>query len=268
MKVIILAGGYGVRLQEDIQKLEKTNEKEFEYFRKFLGIPKPLLPLNNRPLLDYIIDEIKDAGIKEVLIRANEKNYEEFVEWKKKYGERLRIEIFNDGSSENKHGLGVFGGVLFIIEKKKIDEAVLILAGDTLFDYSLKKVLQEYERRRKTLIVAHKERPEFIKLRGVIEYDEHKKIRSYEEKPANPKSMYAATPTFIFDASCTRLIKEYTQETKNDQNMGSIVTWFLQKNKEAYTYITEKEIIDIGSVEGIKLAERFLRDRKKSIIGA
>ncbi len=263
MKTIILAGGYGARLQEDIQRLERTDKKAFEYYKKFLNIPKPLLPLQGKPLLNYIFEKLEEIQMKEVIIRTNAQNYPLFVDWKETYKGPISVDVISDSSAENKHGQGVFGGVLFILEKKKIQEDILILAGDTLFDYGLTEVMQIYNQKKKSIIVVHKERPELIRLRGVVQFDEKKRILSYEEKPNEPKSMYAATPTFVFDEECVKRITNYMIESKNDQNMGNIVPWLLTKGKEIGVYQTEKEIFDIGNVTSVKLAEEFLARRKK-----
>lgn len=261
MKVIILAGGYGIRLQEDIKNLEATNLQMFKEYTRFLGVPKPLLDIGGKPILTRIMEKLERASLRDITIRANDANIEQFNAWKKSYHGSCAITIISDGSPENKHGQGVFGGVLFMIEQRKIDEDILILAGDTIFDYDLAEVLAAYEQNKKTTIAAHKERPEFIRQRGVVQYDDKKRIISYEEKPAEPKSIYAATPTFIFDKECTRLIKAYMQETTNDNNMGNIVPWLLKRGQEMYVFLTEKEIFDVGNVESIRLAEEFLKRR-------
>ncbi len=261
MKVIILAGGYGVRLQEDIKNLESTNPQLFKEYKRFLGVPKPLLDTGGKPLLARIMDKIERTPLRDVTIRANDANIDQFSAWKNAYHGNCSITVISDGSPDNKHGQGVFGGVLFMIEQRNIDEDILILAGDTVFDYELTDVLATYEQNKKTTIAAHKERPEFIRQRGVVQYDDQKRIISYEEKPAEPKSIYAATPTFIFDNDCVRLIKTYMQETTNDNNMGNIVPWLLKKGQEMYVFLTEKEIFDVGNVESIRLAEEFFKKR-------
>jgi glucose-1-phosphate thymidylyltransferase len=263
MKTIILAGGYGARLQEDIQKLEVSDKKKFDAYKKFLGVPKPLLEIDNKALITRIVEKVEEVGLKEVIVRVNNANDQKFIAWKNRYKGNCRVDIISDGLPENIHGQGVFGGVLFILEKKKIEEDVLILAGDTIFDYDLKEVLNEYKQKRKTTLVVHKERQEFIRQRGVVEFDKDRRIISYEEKPADPKSIYAATPTFIFDKKCTALINKYMGETKNDNNMGNIIPWFLAKGKEMYVFLTDREMFDVGNIQSIQLAEDFLRQKKR-----
>ncbi len=262
MKAIILAGGYGTRLQEDIKKLKEIDSKEYEKYKEFLDVPKPLLKIAGEPIFSRIIKKVEKTTISDVFVRVNNDNINEFRKWKERYGGKLNIKLISDGSPDNTYGQGVFGGVLYILEKEKVNDDLLILAGDTIFDYDLGSVLESYQKRKKTTIVVHKERPEFIRLRGVAEFNKEQKILSYEEKPQNPKSIYAATPTFIFDKECSELIKQYIKETKNDGNMGNIVPWFLMKGKEAYAYITDREIFDVGNVESIKLAQEFLKKKE------
>ena len=88
--------------------------------------------------------------------------------------------------------------------------------------------------------------------------DENHQVTSYEEKPAQPKSIYAATPTFLFDVKCVSLIPSYVHETANDQNMGNVVPWLLTRHRNIFVFLTEREIFDVGNVESIRLAEAFL----------
>ena len=265
MKAVILAGGYGTRLQEDIKKLREINQDEYEKYKEFLDVPKPLLKIAGEPIFSMIIKKVEKTNISEVLMRVNDDNINKFKKWKEMYGGKLNIKIISDGSPDNPYGRGVFGGVLYVLEKEKVDEDLLILAGDTIFDYELKEVLEEYKRKKKTIIVVHKERPELIRRRGVVEFDEDSRIITYEEKPTEPKSIYAATPTFVFDKGCSALIKQYMKETKNDGNMGNIVPWFLTKGKEAYVYVTDKEIFDVGNVDSIRRTREFL-EKQDAII--
>jgi NDP-sugar pyrophosphorylase family protein len=57
MKVLILCAGYGTRLEQDLQNATKTSEQ----YRHLVGIPKPLLPIGERPLISHWIAQINES---------------------------------------------------------------------------------------------------------------------------------------------------------------------------------------------------------------
>ncbi len=259
MKTIILVGGDGIRLHEDIQRLEASDKNSFAYYKKFLDIPKPLIIINKKPIITLLLEKLEKVGLQDVVLCTNDASYNDFLAWRKNYHGKSNIEIVNDCAPENIYGHGVISAVLYVLKKYNIREDVLLLAGDTIFDYELGEVLNYYQKKKKSLVVAHKERPELIQQRGVVQYDSHHKIISFEEKPAQPKSVYAVSPTFLFDSECISLIRQFMQEPKQQKNLGDIISWLLSKGKDIFVFLTEKEIFDIGDIKSIQLAEEFFK---------
>ena len=86
MKAIILAAGYATRLY--------PLTKDF---------PKPLLKINNKPMINYIIDKIEELGITEIFIVTNNKFYPHFTEWARAHAGTANVEIINDNTTSNEH---------------------------------------------------------------------------------------------------------------------------------------------------------------------
>ena len=79
MKAIILAAGYATRL-----------------YPLTLNTPKALLPIANKPILNYITDEIATIdAVDEIVIVSNKKFYNNFVEWKNTYDSKLKITVLD-----------------------------------------------------------------------------------------------------------------------------------------------------------------------------
>ena len=125
IRVIILAAGYGTRLYP------LTKDK-----------PKALLDVAGKPMIEYIFDRINEVKeINDIYIVSNSKFYKKFLEWSKNYGDE-RIEVLNDNTNSNETRLGGIGDMNFVIEKKKIEDDVLVISGDNLFDFNLKEVVK------------------------------------------------------------------------------------------------------------------------------
>src|SRR5207253_2347541 len=117
LQALILGAGYATRLYP----LTQT-------------VAKPLLPLAGRPMLDYLLDRIHDsAEIDEVHVVTNHKFAGSFVEWAASRG----VVVHDDGTTSEDDRLGAIGDIQFVIDETGLDDDLLVVAGDNLFDYSV-----------------------------------------------------------------------------------------------------------------------------------
>ena len=109
MKAIILAAGYATRL-----------------YPLTIDKPKALLPIAEKPILDYIVDEIETIDkIDELIIVSNHKFYPNFESWSKERKSRLNIIVLNDNTTDDTNKLGAIGDIEYAIEKLNIDDDIL-----------------------------------------------------------------------------------------------------------------------------------------------
>ena len=122
MKAVVLAAGYATRLRPLTEHL-----------------PKPLLPLAGRPMLDYLCDKLDAvAEIDAVHVVSNARFAPNFAEWAAVRDGRVPVRVHDDGTTTNETRLGAIGDIRFVLDEAGIDgEHLLVVAGDNLFDYEL-----------------------------------------------------------------------------------------------------------------------------------
>src|ERR1700761_5654901 len=124
MKVIILAAGYATRL-----------------YPLTLTQPKPLLPVAGKPMVEYVLDNLAPiGGIDRVYVVTNAKFAGHFQKWADNYRatkSKLNFTIVNDGSTDDSNKLGAIGDINLVITKEKVDDDLMVVAGDNLFSESL-----------------------------------------------------------------------------------------------------------------------------------
>jgi glucose-1-phosphate thymidylyltransferase len=124
MKVLILAAGYATRL-----------------YPLTLTQPKPLLPVAGKPMIEYVLDNIAPiGGIDRVYVVTNEKFAGHFQQWSERYratGSKLQFTIVNDHSTDDSNKLGAIGDMHLVLTREKVDDDLIVVAGDNLFDQSL-----------------------------------------------------------------------------------------------------------------------------------
>ena len=159
MKAIILAGGRGKRLRPITDK-----------------IPKPLIPINNKPLIERTIKYLKKYGITEIIISSGYKSnlIEKFLKKKKNFGCDI---IF---STENTP-LGT-GGAIKKALKYVNEESFVVLNGDIVTNIDLKKILKKTN-----TIAANELKTKFgtmdIKNNKIIKFNEKKDVSNVWMNP-------------------------------------------------------------------------------------
>ena len=118
MKCLILAAGYATRLYPLTE-----------------NFPKPLLEVQGKAILDWLIEDIEKASlVDEYVVISNHKFAKHFENWAKG---KEKITVVDDGTSSNETRLGAVKDIQFAIEKEKLDDDMLVIAGDNLLDFIL-----------------------------------------------------------------------------------------------------------------------------------
>lgn len=239
MKCIILAAGYATRLYP----LTKNQ-------------PKPLLKVGEKPILEHILEKVtKIRIIDEIFIVTNGKFYPSFLKWAEGFQCNKAIKIINDQTTTNDNRLGAIADLQFVIEKEELDEDIIVLAGDNLFEFELVDFVEYYQNIKADCITTHElDHIEELKSSGVIEVDASGKVISFEEKPQHPRSNLAVPPFYIYQKETVPLIKQYIKEGNNPDAPGYFIPWLIAQ-KDVYAYKFKGLRYDIGTLESYKLVQ-------------
>src|SRR3954447_20694570 len=185
VKAIILAAGYATRLSP-------------------LRDPgaKPLLPVGGRPMVEEICDRIDAVPeVDELHVVTNSRFAQAFAEWADARDGRLVPVVHDDGTSSNEDRLGAIGDIRFTVEEAGLEgEDLLVVAGDNLFEFALEGLVQFWQQVAQpasAVAVYQCGSLELASKYGVVELDDAKRIVSFEEKPAAPRSDLVATATYL-----------------------------------------------------------------------
>lgn len=245
MDGIILAAGYATRLWP----LTKN-------------YPKPLLEVAGKPMIEHIVDKLEEISLNKIYVVTNNKFYNNFIGWSNKIKSKIPIEIINDGTLSNDDRLGAVGDVNFAINKKKITNDIIVIAGDNLFEFSLKGSYNLFRNVKSTTIALHDVKDlKLATLYGVVAIDNNKKIIDFQEKPKKPKSTLISTGVYFFPKKQISLIKEYVEKNVDADKTGSFIQWLYNK-VEVYAYVTHKAWHDIGDKEQLKEVRKTYKGKK------
>src|SRR5689334_12476436 len=152
MKALILAAGYATRLRPLTD-----------------SIPKQLLPVGGRPIVDWILDKIRETDVDETHLVTNHRFAEDFRRWAPD-----DVTVHDDGTSSNEDRLGAIGDIQFV----GLDDDLLIIAGDNLFEYSLRDYVEFWRSKENASAVAVHDVGDFelAKQYGIVDVDDDGRI--------------------------------------------------------------------------------------------
>ena len=238
MKCIVLAAGYATRLYPLTE-----------------NFPKPLLKVGDKTILDWLLEDIHASGtVDEYIVISNHKFSEHFHGWANAH--TLPITVVDDGTSTNETRLGAVCDIQFAIDQLKLDDDLLIIAGDNVLDFSLTHFIR-YAEDKKTSCTMRYWEDDVQRLRksGVSEIDEEEVLLSLEEKPANPKSNWCTPPFYFYTREDAAKIREAISDGCGTDAPGSLVAWMCQ-HSVLHSMKMPGSRYDIGNLESYENVQK------------
>jgi len=235
MKAMILAAGRGTRVRPI------TNE-----------IPKPMIPLIQKPVLESIIEHLKNNGITQIIINTSYLSTQ--IEQYFGNGHRFGVEIAYSFEGEKieedlvPKALGSAGGLKKIQEETGFfDDTFLVLCADALIDLDIKKVIKIHKEKKALATIALKEVAlKEVSKYGVVKLNDEDKILAFQEKPKTHEaiSSLANTGIYIFEPS----IFDFIPKNKEYDIGGELLPDIVNKKLKVYGANIPYEWVDIGNI--------------------
>ena len=241
MKALILAAGYATRLRP----LTDTWAKE-------------LLPVGGRPIIDRIVDGVRATPeVDDIHVVTNARKAPMFADWAAAHDVRLH----DDGTTSNDDRLGAIGDIQFVVEQAGIEDDLLVIAGDNLFDYRLSDFVAFWHGHGVASAVAVRDvgSLELAAQYGVVSLDDDGRILEFVEKPPEPESTLAATAAYLYHREHVHLVRRYLDEGNGPDQPGRLVAW-LKDLAPVYGWVFDETWYDIGNREQLLAADNRLRE--------
>ena len=241
MKCLILAAGYATRLYPLTE-----------------NFPKPLLRVGEKAILDWLVDDIDEAGlVDEYVVISNHKYAPHFEDWAKT--KQQKITVVDDGTSTNETRLGAVKDIQFAIDQLQLDDEMLVIAGDNVLDFSLTKFVRYAKEKNTSCIMRYYEATaQRLSKSGVVEIDGNDLILSMEEKPAQPKSHWCCPPFYFYTKADAKLVQKGIESGCGTDAPGSYIAW-LSTQTPVHAMEMPGSRYDIGNLESYEQVQSTYR---------
>jgi len=218
VKGVVLAGGTGSRL-DPLTRI--TN--------------KHLLPISDRPMIEFAIEALVGAGVPEIMIVTGGTHAGEF------------LRLFGNGHA---HGIDTLvfgyqeqpGGIaeaLGLAENFVDREHCVVMLADNVFERSLREAVerfrgQEYGAR---ILLAREDDPEHLRHLGVPELDGDGRLVRVVEKPADPPSEYAVTGVYFYDGAVWDVLPRLQPSGRGELEISDVNNWYIERSAMEYDVI-------------------------------
>lgn len=237
MKGLILAGGSGSRLRP----LTHTG-------------PKQLIPIANKPVLFYAIEDLKEAGIKDIGIVLGfnmPEKIKEVVGDGSKFGVRVRY-IMQGEPKGLAHAVAVSKEFLG-------DEPFVMYLGDNLLKNGITELVNDFNRTEADAVIAltKVKNPEMF---GVAELSDNGNVVRLVEKPKEPKSNLALVGIYLFRKSIFGAIRKIKPSWRNELEITDAIQQLVDSKKTVNAHIVRGWWKDTGKPEDLLHANQLVLD--------
>jgi glucose-1-phosphate thymidylyltransferase len=239
MKGVILAGGIGSRLHP----LTRITNKH-------------LLPIFDRPMVEYAIEALVRGGITEMMVVTGGTHAGEF------------LRLLGDGHA---HGIdrlsyayqereGGIADALGLAERFAGGDRVLVMLADNVFERSIKSAIENFEQQEggARIVLSREEDPEHLRHLGVAELDGDRVLRIVE-KPESPPSEYAVTGLYFYDSAVFEFLPTLSPSARGELEITDVNNWYIDQGAMEYD-VAEGFWGDAGeSIEAYYAVNDFVR---------
>lgn len=234
MKGVVLAGGTGSRLFP----LTKITNKH-------------LLPIYDKPMIFYPIRTLVDAGIREILVVTGGRNSGDFLRLLAN-GREFGLKHLDYTYQEGEGGIA---DALALAEHFADGDKICVILGDNIIQGTIREAVEDFKKQESGAQILLKAVPDAERF-GVAEIRDGR-IVSIEEKPKHPKSNYAVTGIYMYDATVFEKVRVLVPSGRGELEITDVNNAYIREGSMTYAHL-EGWWTDAGTFDSLLRAANLV----------
>jgi glucose-1-phosphate thymidylyltransferase len=239
MKGVVLAGGTGSRLYP----LTKITNKH-------------LLPIYDRPMIYYPLQALVEAGITDIMVVTGGKHSGDFLQLLGN-GKEFGLKHMNYTYQEGEGGIA---DALALAEHFADGKKLCVILGDNIIQGSIRSAVDDFRRQEKGAKILLKEVHDAERF-GVAEMRGNR-IAGIEEKPRQPKSNYAVTGIYLFDATVFDKVRTLVPSRRGELEITDVNNAYIQEGSMTFAHL-EGWWTDAGTFDSLLRAANLVEATRR-----
>ena len=248
MDAILLGAGFATRM--------------YPLTRNF---PKPLLPVADKPVIDYLMDQlIALPGLAAIHLVTNERYHALFEKWRRTWSAGLRqkqtvFSLYNDGATMNTNRLGAVADLRLAYQCIARPAKTMVAATDIIFRFPILPLWRQFAESKHHHVIALAEKdPARLRRTGVLAFGQKNRVLSVDEKPWVPLSSWGCPALYFLQPSAQSRLEEYLHISDNHDELGRFIDFLCRKEK-VYAFKLNSSRMDIGNLDSYRAADEILK---------
>lgn len=241
MKGVVLAGGTGSRLYP----LTKITNKH-------------LLPIYDRPMIYYPLQALVEAGITDIMVVTGGKHSGDFLQLLGN-GKEFGLKHMNYTYQEGEGGIA---DALALAEHFADGKKLCVILGDNIIQGSIHSAVEDFRRQEKGAKILLKEVHDAERF-GVAEMQGNR-IVGIEEKPRQPKSNYAVTGIYLFDATVFDKVRTLVPSRRGELEITDVNNAYIREGSMTFAHL-EGWWTDAGTFESLLRAANLVEATRRGV---
>jgi glucose-1-phosphate thymidylyltransferase len=239
MKGVVLAGGTGSRLHP----LTKITNKH-------------LLPIYDKPMIYYPIETLVDAGIRDILVVTGGKNAGDFLRLLAN-GKAFGLSHLDFTYQEGEGGIA---DALALAEHFADGEKLCVILGDNILEGSIRQAVEDFGQQERGARILLREVHDAERF-GVAEIVGDR-IAGIEEKPKKPKSNYAVTGIYMFDATVFDKVRTLVPSGRGELEITDVNNAYIREGSMTFSFL-EGWWTDAGTFDSLLRAANLVEQTRR-----
>jgi NDP-sugar pyrophosphorylase family protein len=238
--------------------------------------PKSLLSVAGRPLLDHLVDDLRDwTALDAIHVAVNHQDADSFRGWTSSWAADLAevgvtLQVHDDGVSTTDEQLGAVGDLRFLLNQTGLpSDGALVSGGDSLYRFPLSSILNAFDGHTSQVLALHEPDPERRRHSSVLRLED-RRVTGLVEDPDATASERICPSFHLLTPEALATVRPYLDSGNDSDTLGTFIDHLAQTHRVEALRFPKREHLRLhcNTPDDLEHARRILADESRHVLDA